>query len=110
MIQVAKVDADTDNCAGGTHGCSLAEVSQLVVAYGVNEISNDHKQDDKQEIICHLHVVGINLERRKYSCNNESPQIFAPVGQHHSGYHRRKICQRHYFPYMSGGNDYEEIA
>lgn len=85
-------------------------MSQFVVTDGINEIGNDHKQDDKQEIIRHLHVVGVDLKGRKQRRDNESPQVFAPVGKHHAGYHRREICQSHNLPDMSCGYDYEEIA
>ena len=50
------------------------------------------------------------LKGCKHSRNYKSQQILTPVSQHYTGNHRWKICQCVYLPYMTSGNDDQEIA
>ena len=55
-------------------------------------------------------MVGQHLKGCKEGRHQHSPQVFAPVGQHHASYHRRQIGQRHHLPDVACGNDDKEIA
>ena len=55
-------------------------------------------------------MVGMHLERGKDARHHQAPQVFPPVGQHDTRYHRRQIGQGHHFPDMSCSNDNEEIT
>ena len=55
-------------------------------------------------------MVGLHLKSCKNGSYDKSQEIFSSIGQYHTGNHRRQICQCHYLPVMSGGDDYEEIS
>ena len=110
MIEVAEIDDHADGSSHEAHAGGLAELREALVADGVDEVSDDHEEDDEHIIICHLHVVGLYLKRREYGCDDESPQILATIGKHNARYHRRQISQGYYLPDVSGGYDDEEIG
>ena len=55
-------------------------------------------------------MVGLHLKGGEDGCDDESPQILALVGEHHTGYHRRQVGQGNDLPDVSGGDDDEEVA
>ena len=55
-------------------------------------------------------MVGIDFEGREDCCDDESPQVFASIGQHDTGYHWGQIGQGHHLPDVARGDDDEEIA
>ena len=110
MIQVAYVQAQTYYGSCRTDSRSLEEMRHLLLAYGVHEIGNHHEEDNEHIIVCHLHMVGIYLECSEERRDEESPQVFPPVGKHYTADHRRQIRKRHHLPQVSGGDDDKEIA
>ncbi len=110
VVKVAGIERQTDQSTCNARERCLQEMCRLPFADGVNKEGDDHKEHDEQIIICHLHMVGVDFECREKACQEEALQIFPPVGKHYAAYHRRKICQRHHFPQVAGGNDYQKIA
>ena len=55
-------------------------------------------------------MVGLHLEGCKNSRHNESPKVFASVGQHNAPYHWRKVGQSHHFPEVTSRYNYQEIG
>ena len=110
MVEVREIDAHADSCSSDTDSHRFQEVHHLVLSDGLHQPGQGDEQDDEQIVIGHLHMVGIDLKRREYRHQQESPQIFSPVGEHHTRYHRRQVGQRPHLPDMSGGNDDQEIG
>ena len=81
-----------------------------MLADGIYQPGNHHGQDDKQIVIRHLHVVGINLESSENGCEHKAPQIFAPIGQHKSCNQWWQIGQSPHLPDVTCSNDDEEIG
>ena len=81
-----------------------------MLADGLYQPGDDHEQDDKQIIIGHLHMVRVDLKGREDSRDQQSPQVSSPIGQYHTGNHRRQIGQCPDLPDMSGGDDNQEIG
>ena len=54
-------------------------------------------------------MVGIDLEGCKDSREQQSPEVFAPISQHDTGYHRWQISQRPHLPDVARSNDNQEI-
>ena len=52
----------------------------------------------------------MHLEGGKEPRDDESPQIFAAIGQHNTGNHRRQIGQCPHLPDVTGRNDNQEIG
>ena len=55
-------------------------------------------------------MVGIHFKGSKDGCNQQPPQVFAPISQYYTCYHRRQIGQCPHLPDMPGGNDDKEIT
>ena len=110
MIEVREVQTDTDKRTHDAYSRSFEEMTDLILAHGFHEPCNHHEQDDEQVIVGHLHMVGIDLKRREQGRDDQAPQVFPPVGQHDTRYHRWQIGQCPHLPDMSCGNDDEEIA
>ena len=110
MVEVRDVECDTDSSTHGTGSRSLDETRKRLFPDGLHQIGNDHEEYREQEIIGHLHVVGIDFKRRENGRDEQSPQEFPSVGKHHTGNHRRQIGQRPHLPDVSGSDDDEEIT
>ena len=110
MIQVGQIETDTYGSTGEANRCSLAETYHLLLADGIHQEGNHHEEDDKEVIIGHLHMVGIDLEGGKDGGNEQTPKVFSPVSQHDTSYHRRQIGQSHDLPDMSCRNDDKEVG
>ena len=110
VIEVREIDANTDGSTHERDGRSLQEPCQLLLLDGLYQPGNHHRQDDKQIIVGHLHVVRIDLEGRKDSCQQQSPEVFSPIGQYDTRNHRWQISQCPYLPDMACSNDNEEIG
>ena len=110
MVEVRQVQTDGYQSCYGT-GCRCFQpVHHLFLADGFHEPRYHHEEDDEQVVVGHLDVVGANLEGSEDSCNDQSPQVFAAVGQHDTCNHRRQIGQRPHLPDVSGGNDNQEVG
>ena len=81
-----------------------------LLTYGINKESYYEEQYDKEVVIGHLHVVGINLKRRKDTRYGKSSQIFTLVGKQYACYHWGQVGKCHDLPYMTGCYDNEEIT
>ena len=110
MIERRRIHADAYHSCSETYACCLQPMEQLPLADGIDEPSQRHQHDDEQVVVGHLHMVGIHLESSKDGCHDETPQIFATIGQDDTGYHRRQISQCPYLPDMSRSDDDEEVA
>ena len=110
MVEVGEVDHHAQYSRHGAHRRSLGEACHLLLAQSLHEVGYDHEQHDEQIVVGHLHVVGLNLERREQSREHEAPNILAAVGEHDARNHRRQISQRNHLPDVSGGDDDEEVA
>ena len=96
--------------AAATSTPSLQEVLETLFANGLHKVGNYHKQHDEEVVVSHLHVVGFYFKGCEHHCNDEAPQVFAPISQHHACYHRRKISQSHHLPEVSGGDNDKKIG
>ena len=110
MVKVGEIQTDTDSGTRQTSGRSLQQMLILLLAQAVYAEGNDHSQNNEQVVVGHLHMVGQHLQGGKECRHQHAPQVFATIGQHHTGYHRRQIGQRHDFPDVAGGYDDKEIA
>ena len=110
MIQIRDVQTDGNDRSYEAHGSSLYQMFIVFPLDTFDEIGNDHRSDDEQIVVSHLHVIGIHLKSCKDGCDNESPQVFPPICQHNTRYHRRQIGQSHHLPDVTCCNDNEEIA
>ena len=110
MVEVGEVDHHAQHRRHRAHRRSLGETRHLLLAQSLYEIGYDHEQHDEQIVVSHLHVVGLNLERREQTREHEAPNILAAVGEHDARNHRRQISQRNHLPDVSGGDDDEEVA
>ena len=77
---------------------------------GIDKETNDEEEDNKEIVIGHLHMVGIDLKRREDARYGKSCKVFPPVGKQYTCYHRWQIGKCHHFPYMTCCYDDEEIA
>ena len=110
VIEIRDIDTDTDD---GSHDAGRRGPQQMLppaLPQGFDGKGYHHRQDYKQIIVGHLHVVGMHLQGGKECRHHTAQQVFSPVGQHDARYHWRQIGQRHHLPYMPGGNDDEEIT
>ena len=110
MIQVRDIQTDGNDRSDKAHGSGLHQVLIVFPLDTLDEIGNDHRSHDEQIVIGHLHVVGIYFKGGEDGCDDKAPQVFPPVGQHDTRYHRRQIGQGHHLPDMSCSNDNEEIT
>ena len=110
MVKIGKIQHDAYQRTYHTDSSGFQEMRHLLLADSLHKIGNDHKEDGEQEIVGHLHMVGIDLKGSEDSRHQQSPQVFAAVSQHHTRNHRRQIGQGPHFPDMSGCNDDKEIA
>ena len=110
VVEVREVQRYAYSRTGQTHGSSLQQVLVALTAQGVDGKGDDHGQNDKQVVVGHLHVVGQYLQRREEGRDDQSPQVLAPIGQHHAANHGRQVGQGHDLPDVAGGNDDEEVA
>ena len=110
MVEIRYVDTDTDGTTRQTCSCSLYEMLVLFLEYSFDAEGNNHGQDDEQVVVSHLYVVGQHFQRCKNRRNQHAPQVFTPIGQHHTGNHWRQVGQRHHLPDMSCGNNDKEVA
>ena len=62
VVEVTQVYADAYRGTCHAHAKRLAEACHLTVAHGLNEIGDDHEEDDEEIIIGHLHMVGFHLK------------------------------------------------
>ena len=110
MVEVGEVDYHAQHRRHRAYSRSLGETRHLLLVQSLYEIGYDHEQHDEQIVVSHLHVVGLNLERREQTREHEAPHILAAVGEHDARNHRRQISQRNHLPDVSGGDDDEEVA
>ena len=83
---------------------------EALLTYGINEVSYYDEQYNKEVVIGHLHMVGIDLKCREDTRYGKSCKVFPPVGKQYTCYHRWQIGEGHHFPYMTCCYDDEEIA
>ena len=110
MIEVRQIDAHADGSTNGTNGDSLPKPRQLMFADGIHQPGYNQEEYDEQIIIGHLHVVRIDLKGREHSRQQQAPQVFPPKGKHDTGNERRQISQGPHLPYMTCGNNNQEIG
>ena len=110
MVETGEIHADAHGGGCHAHGRCFQEAHQLFLLHSLHEEGDDHEEDDHEVVIGHLHMVGQHLKSREEGRDEESGQIFSPVGQHDTSYERWQISQRPHFPDMSGRYDDEEIA
>ena len=110
VVQVREVDQYAQQTAHQTDRRGFQEVQVAFLPDGLDQIGNEHEQDDEQVVVGHLHVVGMHLEGGKDARQDKAPQVFAPVGQHDAGNHRGQIGQCPHLPDVAGGNDNQEIG
>ena len=110
VVHVTQVYAHSDSRTSYAHSSGLGKLHVGLFAYGIHQPCYYHRQNNKQIVIRHLHVVGVNLKGSEDCCKQESPQIFAPVSQHYTRNHWWQVSQRPHLPYVSCGNDNQEIG
>ena len=110
MVEIAQVEANTYGGSRHTNGSGLAQVCPLLLADSVYHEGYHHQQNDKQIVVGHLHVVGLHLKGGENGSHYQPRPVFAPIGQHHTRYHGRQICQGHHLPQVTGGDDDEKIT
>ena len=110
VIEVREIDAHTDQGTSDTHTSGLRKAHQLFRADGLHKPREDHEENYEEEVIRHLHVVGVDLESRKHRREQQSPQIFPLIGQYDTRYHRRQIGQSPHLPDMPCGDNNKEIG
>ena len=79
MIQIGKIDADTQNSGNDQYTGCLDPLAYTMLAHSLNQISQSHQQHHRQEIITHLDVVRINLQGGKESRYHSTGNIFAAI-------------------------------
>ena len=110
MIQIGNIQANGNDSSNNTYTCSFQQMLVILLLDTFNEIGNNHRSNDEQIIISHLHMVGFDLKGTKDGSHRKSPQVFPSISQHDTCYHWRQIGQGHHFPDMTCSNDDEEIA
>ena len=110
MVDGTQVNAHTNGSTCDTYACGLGKMNILLIADGIYQPSYHHRKDDEQIVVGHLHVVGVNLECSENGCEQESPQIFASIGQHKSCYQWWQIGQSPHLPDVSCSDDDKEIG
>ena len=68
MVEIREVDANGDSSTGETYACSFCKVYQLLLLDSLHQPGNNEEKNDEQIVLCHLHMVGIDLECREDSC------------------------------------------
>ena len=113
MVEVRQIQTDTYQRTNHTHRSCLQQVFPCGLALAPESLDDegyDHRRDDEQIVIGHLHVIGLHLEGSKDGRHHEAPQILPTIGQHDTANQGRQISQRHHLPQVTSGNDDEEIA
>ena len=110
MIKVRNIQGNGYQGTCHAHAGCLQEMCHSLLPDGFHQIGDNHKQNGEQEIVGHLHMIGIHLEGGKNGRQKQSPQVFTPIGKHDTRYHRRQIGQCPYFPDVAGSNDDKEIG
>ena len=110
MVEVRDVHQYAQQSANEADARSLHPLRHSFLTDGFHQVSHYHKENDEQEIVGHLHVVGMHLQCGEDCGDEQSPQVFAPVGQHDAGNHRRQIGQGHHLPHVACSDDDEEIG
>ena len=73
VIKVGNIHQHTNQCTRSTYGCGLHKLLHGLLSDSIDQISNNHKEDDEQIIIGHLHMIGINFKGCKDCRDNEPP-------------------------------------
>ena len=68
MVQVAQVDAYTQDTANGKAGCCTQPLLEGLLTDGINKVSQTHKAHHKKEVIAHLNMVAQNLQSCEDTC------------------------------------------
>ena len=110
MIQVRQVGGDAYQRGHYQHGACLEELGQGLFAPRLLEVSAYDEQDDEQEVVGHLYVVGRHLQSHKDGSQDASGQQPAPIGQHDARQRGRNIGQRDKLPDVPRRNKNEEIG
>ena len=82
MVKVRQIGCHTYQGCYHQYCRGTEELLQYLVAPGLFKVGAHEEQDDKEEVIGHLYVVGLNLQGYKQCRHNASPQQLSPVGQH----------------------------
>ena len=103
MIEVGKVGSHTDKGGNQQYGACLEEPGKRLVAPRIFKVCSCDEQDDEQEVVGHLHVVGHDLQGDEEGCEYAACQQLAPVGEHDARYCGRDVGKGDELPDVSGG-------
>ena len=73
MIQVRKIQGNTDRSSHDTDARSLQQMDILLADKSFDDECQHHEEDDNQIVVRHLHMVGQYLKSPKQRCHDESP-------------------------------------
>ena len=81
MIQIGNVGSNAQYCTQSTHCCGFGKVRHTLLPDGIHEETYYKEEDDKEVIVGHLHVIGIDFEGREYARNYQSCKVFSSISQ-----------------------------
>lgn len=86
VVEVGKVGGHTDKGGNKEYGACLEEPGKRLVAPRIFKVCSCDEQDDEQEVVGHLHMVGHDLQGDEEGCEYAACQQLAPVGEHDARY------------------------
>ena len=110
VIEVGKVGGHTDKGGNQQYGACLEESGKRLVAPRVFKVCSCDEQDDEQEVVGHLHMVGHDLQGDEEGCEYAACQQLAPVGEHDARYCGRDVGKGDELPDVSRRNQNEEVG
>ena len=110
VIEVGSVETDGKNSCQCHSCCRFSESSQLLPLDGLYEECHHHQDFDGEEVVGHLHVVCLNLQRGEDGCHNCAQQVFLPIAQNNARNGGRYVCQCHHLPNVTCSDDDEKVA
>ena len=85
VVEVGEVDERTEQSAHHHSGSGFAPMAQRSLSHCVNAIGHDDEEHREEEIVGHLDVVAQHLQGGEQPRDNQSPEVFAAIGEHQSG-------------------------
>ena len=98
--------------AAGNHQsqCSDNPLPHLLLLYGFNQEADDQCQDDKTEVVGHLHMVAQQLHGACQCGKSSARKVFPTVAPYNASKCGGDIGEREQLPYVSGTDEDEVIT
>ena len=110
VVEVGKIGCHTDKGCDKHYGTCFEEFGECLVSPCIFKVCSYDEQDDKQEVVGHLHMVRHDLQGDEEGCQDAAGQQLAPVGKYNARYCGWDVGKGDELPDVSCGNQDEEVG